>query len=71
VAERLLTWGNGGKDTVASRVKKRSVVGISTMLLSMACLVQHASAQETTRAKVRQEVIKVEYNGLQCVTETS
>jgi Domain of unknown function (DUF4148) len=45
--------------------------GISMTLIALAGAMTNASAQEKTRAEVRQELIQAENNGLRFVTDTS
>ncbi|WP_372684134.1 DUF4148 domain-containing protein [Burkholderia contaminans] len=45
--------------------------GISMALIALAGAVTNASAQEKTRAEVRQELIHAENNGSRFVTDTS
>src|SRR5258708_40304130 len=52
-------------------MKKRYVLGLSMIVLASASIVSNASAQEKTRAEVRQELIQAENNGLRFVTDTS
>ena len=52
-------------------MNKRYVLGLSMMLLASASIVSNASAQEKTRAEVRQELIQAENNGLRFVTNAS
>ncbi|HEX7908730.1 MAG TPA: DUF4148 domain-containing protein [Paraburkholderia sp.] len=52
-------------------MKTRSIVAFSVALLATAGIVTSASAQEKTRAEVRQELIQAENNGLNFVTDTS
>jgi lysylphosphatidylglycerol synthetase-like protein (DUF2156 family) len=52
-------------------MNKRYVLGLSMILLASAGIVSNASAQEKTRAEVRQELIQAENNGLRFVTDTS
>jgi hypothetical protein len=52
-------------------MNKSYVFGLSMMLLASAGIASTASAQEKTRAEVRQELIQAENNGLRFVTDTS
>jgi Domain of unknown function (DUF4148) len=52
-------------------MNKCYVLGLSMMLLASASIVSNASAQEKTRAEVRQELIQAENNGLRFVTDAS
>lgn len=52
-------------------MKTRSVIALSLALFATAGIVTSASAQEKTRAEVRQELIQAENNGLNFVTDTS
>jgi hypothetical protein len=52
-------------------MNKRYVLGLSMMLLASAGIASTASAQEKTRAEVRQELIQAENNGLRFVTNAS
>jgi hypothetical protein len=52
-------------------MNKRYVLGLSMIVLASASIVSNASAQEKTRAEVRQELIQAENNGLRFVTDTS
>ncbi|SRR5258706_8485979 len=52
-------------------MKKCYVVSLSMILLASAAIASNASAQEKTRAEVRQELIQAENNGLRFVTDTS
>jgi hypothetical protein len=52
-------------------MNKYYVFGLSMMLLASAGIASNASAQEKTRAEVRQELIQAENNGLRYVTDTS
>jgi hypothetical protein len=52
-------------------MNKRYVLGLSVILLASAGIASNASAQEKTRAEVRQELIQAENNGLRFVTDTS
>ncbi|TKC87263.1 DUF4148 domain-containing protein [Trinickia terrae] len=52
-------------------MNKRLVVALSMALLASAGFAVNASAQEKTRAEVRQELIQAENNGLRLVTDTS
>jgi len=52
-------------------MNKRYVFGLSMLLLASAGIASNASAQEKTRAEVRQELIQAENNGLRFVTNTS
>ncbi|MGF6771478.1 hypothetical protein P3T18_003965 [Paraburkholderia sp. GAS199] len=52
-------------------MKTRLALTLSMILLASAGAVTNASAQEKTRAEVRQELIQAENNGLNLVTDTS
>jgi hypothetical protein len=52
-------------------MNKRCVLGLSMILLASTGIASNASAQEKTRAEVRQELIQAENNGLRFVTDTS
>jgi hypothetical protein len=52
-------------------MNKRFVLSLSMILLASAGIVTNASAEEKTRAEVRQELIQAENNGLRFVTDTS
>src|ERR1700730_6932079 len=52
-------------------MNKYYVFGLSMMLLASAGIASNASAQEKTRAEVRQELIQAENNGLRFVTNAS
>ena len=52
-------------------MNKRYVLSLSMILLASAGVASNASAQEKTRAEVRQELIQAENNGLRFVTDTS
>jgi Domain of unknown function (DUF4148) len=52
-------------------MKRLHLLGLAMVLLASAGIVSNASAQEKTRAEVRQELIQAENNGLFFVTETS
>jgi lysylphosphatidylglycerol synthetase-like protein (DUF2156 family) len=52
-------------------MNKRYVLGLSMIVLASAGIVSNASAQEKTRAEVRQELIQAENNGLRFVTDAS
>ena len=52
-------------------MNKHYVLGLSMILLASAGIASNASAQEKTRAEVRQELIQAENNGLRFVTDTS
>jgi Domain of unknown function (DUF4148) len=52
-------------------MNKSYVFGLSMMLLASAGIASNASAQEKTRAEVRQELIQAENNGLRFVTNAS
>lgn len=52
-------------------MKTRSVIAISIALFATAGIANSVSAQEKTRAEVRQELIQAENNGLRFVTDTS
>jgi hypothetical protein len=52
-------------------MNKRLVLNLSMILLVSAGFASTASAQEKTRAEVRQELIQAENNGLRFVTDTS
>src|ERR1700692_1284416 len=52
-------------------MNKRYVLGLSMIVLASASIVSNASAQEKTRAEVRQELIQAEDNGLRFVTDAS
>ena len=52
-------------------MKTRSLVALSIALFATAGIATNASAQEKTRAEVRQELIQAENNGLNFVTDTS
>ena len=50
---------------------KHRVLGLATVLLASTGIASNASAQEKTRAEVRQELIQAEDNGLRFVTDAS
>src|ERR1700680_192551 len=50
---------------------KHRVLGLALVLLASAGIASNASAQEKTRAEVRQELIQAENNGLRFVTDAS
>ncbi|MPW23344.1 DUF4148 domain-containing protein [Paraburkholderia sp. CNPSo 3157] len=52
-------------------MSKMISAGISMALIALAGAVTNASAQEKTRAEVRQELIQAENNGSRFVTDTS
>ncbi|WP_206998379.1 DUF4148 domain-containing protein [Trinickia mobilis] len=52
-------------------MNKRLVVAFSMVFLASAGVATSASAQEKTRAEVRQELIQAENNGSRLVTDTS
>jgi Domain of unknown function (DUF4148) len=52
-------------------MNKHYVLGLCMIMLVSAGLASNASAQEKTRAEVRQELIQAENNGLRFVTDTS
>jgi predicted lipid-binding transport protein (Tim44 family) len=52
-------------------MKRNLVITFSMLLLASAGAVTQASAQEKTRAEVRQELIQAEANGSRLVTDTS
>src|ERR1700731_3880429 len=52
-------------------MNKSYVLCLSMMLLASAGIASNASAQEKTRAEVRQELIQAENNRLRFVTDTS
>jgi Domain of unknown function (DUF4148) len=52
-------------------MNKCYVLGLSMILLASAGIASNASAQEKTRAEVRQELIQAEDNGMRFVTDTS
>lgn len=52
-------------------MNKRYVLSLSMILIASAGIASNASAQEKTRAEVRQELIQAENNGLRFVTNTS
>ena len=52
-------------------LKMRSVIALCLTLFATAGIVTSASAQEKTRAEVRQELIQAENDGLRFVTDTS
>lgn len=52
-------------------MNKRYVLGLSTIMLALTAVVSNASAQEKTRAEVRQELIQAENNGLDFVSNAS
>jgi hypothetical protein len=52
-------------------MNKRLVIALSMALLASAGIATSASAQEKTRAEVRQELIQAENNGSRFVTDTS
>jgi hypothetical protein len=52
-------------------MNKRLILGVSIIVLASAGIVSNASAQEKTRAQVRQELIEAEKNGLGFVTDPS
>ena len=52
-------------------MNKYYVFGLSMMLLASAGIASNASAQEKTRAEVRQELIQAENDGLRFITDTS
>ncbi|MBN3786874.1 DUF4148 domain-containing protein [Burkholderia sp. Ac-20353] len=52
-------------------MNKHLMIGVSVAAFSLAGFAVHASAQERTRAEVRQELIEAESQGLRFVTDTS
>ena len=52
-------------------MNKRIAIALSVAFLATAGIASSASAQEKTRAEVRQELIQAENNGLRFVTDTS
>ena len=52
-------------------MNKMIQAGVSMALIALAGAVTNASAQEKTRAEVRQELIQAESNGSRFVTDTS
>ncbi|QCP49657.1 DUF4148 domain-containing protein [Trinickia violacea] len=52
-------------------MNKRLVIALSMALVASAGIATSASAQEKTRAEVRQELIQAENNGSRFVTDTS
>jgi hypothetical protein len=52
-------------------MNRKLSVTVSMILLASAGVVTNASAQEKTRAEVRQELIQAENNGSRFVTDTS
>jgi hypothetical protein len=50
---------------------KHRVPGLATVLLASTGIASNASAQENTRAEVRQDLVQAEDNGLRFVTDTS
>lgn len=52
-------------------MKKLSFIALSFVALASASAFTNASAQEKTRAEVRQELIQAENNGSRLVTDTS
>jgi hypothetical protein len=52
-------------------MKKLHLLGLSVVLLASAGIVSNASAQEKTRAQVRQELIQAEVDGSGFVTDAS
>ena len=52
-------------------MKTRSLITLSIALFATAGIATSASAQEKSRAEVRQELIQAENNGLRFVTDTS
>lgn len=50
---------------------KHLVLGLAMVLLASTSIATNASAQEKTRAEVRQELIQAEDNGLRFVTDAS
>jgi hypothetical protein len=52
-------------------MNKRLVIALSMALFASAGIATSASAQEKTRAEVRQELIQAENNGSRFVTDTS
>jgi hypothetical protein len=49
----------------------RTVVSLAMMLFATAGIANNASAQEKTRAQVREELIEAQKNGLDQVTDTT
>ncbi|MGF6851381.1 DUF4148 domain-containing protein [Paraburkholderia sp. CI3] len=52
-------------------MKMKFAMGVSLIVLASAGVVTNASAQEKTRAEVRQELIEAENNGSRLVTDAS
>jgi hypothetical protein len=50
---------------------KYRVLGLAMVLLASAGIASNASAQEKTRAEVRQDLVQAEDNGLRFVTDAS
>jgi hypothetical protein len=50
---------------------KHRVLGLAMVLLASTGIASNASAQEKTRAEVRQELVQAEDNGLRFVTDAS
>jgi len=50
---------------------KHRVLGLATVLLASTGIASNASAQEKTRAEVRQDLVQSEDNGLRFVTDAS
>jgi hypothetical protein len=50
---------------------RHRVLGLAMVLLASSGIASNASAQEKTRAEVRQDLVQAEHNGLRFVTDAS